>query len=101
METAVNTALELSQDSEAVRLTEERQIAVRLYHHAMAVAEQKGEAKGKAEGERLLLERLLSRRFGSLSAETQLRLSSATPEQLERWAERFLDAQRVEEVFTD
>jgi predicted transposase/invertase (TIGR01784 family) len=112
METAVNTALELSQDSEAVRLTEERQIAVRLYHHAMAVAEQKGEAKGKAEGEakgkaegeakgqRQVFERLLQRRFGPLSEETQTRLTSATPEQLELWVERFLDAQHVEDVFT-
>jgi predicted transposase/invertase (TIGR01784 family) len=100
MENAVNTALSLSQDSEAVRLTEERQIAVRMYQHAMAVAEQKGKAEGKAEGERQLLERLLSRRFGALSTEIQARLTFATVQQLEQWAERFLDAQSVEDVFT-
>jgi hypothetical protein len=40
-------------------------------------------------------------RFGPLSPDTRLRLQDATPEQLERWADRILDAQRLDDVFAE
>lgn len=46
------------------------------------------------------LERLLAKRFGPLlSAETRQRLTQATPEQLETWTERLLDASTLSAVF--
>ena len=60
---------------------------------------QQGLQKGKLEGEALLLQRMLIRRFGSLPEWAQQRLRSATSEELETWADRVLDAQRLEEVF--
>ncbi|CUB07956.1 Putative transposase, YhgA-like/Domain of unknown function (DUF4351) [Tepidiphilus thermophilus] len=60
---------------------------------------EKGVQKGKLEGESLLLQRQLTRRFGPLPDWAQQRLRSATSEELETWADRVLDAQRLEEVF--
>lgn len=51
-----------------------------------------GILEGKLEGETGLVERLITRRFGPASAETQARLTTATLEQLEQWAENILDA---------
>lgn len=51
------------------------------------------------KGLHTVLERLLAKRFGSLSAETRQRLTQATPEQLETWAEHLLDAPTLSAVF--
>lgn len=59
-----------------------------------------GRQEGRQEGEVAVLERLLSRRFGSLSSETRARLAGATLEQLEQWAENILDADSLEAVFS-
>lgn len=56
-------------------------------------------AKGMQQGERLLLQRLLARRFGVLTAEHVARIAVATPFQLETWGDRVLDAQSLDEVF--
>ena len=45
--------------------------------------------------------RLLNRRFGPLSADVTRRLAQSTPEQLEIWAERVLDARTIDEVFAE
>ncbi|MDK2797246.1 MAG: hypothetical protein PWQ19_796 [Tepidiphilus sp.] len=42
---------------------------------------------------------MLTRRFGSLPEWVQQRLRSASGEELETWADRVLDAQRLEDVF--
>jgi hypothetical protein len=62
---------------------------------------QQGEEKGRVEGQAELVARLLTKRFGPLSAETQARLAQATSDQLERWGERLLDADSLEGVFDD
>ena len=41
--------------------------------------------EGRQEGERRVLERLLQRRFGALSAEDTERLTNASMEDLEKW----------------
>ena len=51
------------------------------------------------QGEGRMLLRQLMRRFGLVSPEIQKRLQSATTEQLEHWAENFVDAEKIEEVF--
>ena len=58
-----------------------------------------GMQQGRLEGETQLVERLLARRFGPPSADTQARLKTATLEQLEQWAENLLDAATLGEVF--
>lgn len=58
-----------------------------------------GRLEGRLEGEALVLQRQLTRRFGSLPEWAQQRLRSASSEELETWADRVLDATRLEEVF--
>ncbi len=55
--------------------------------------------EGRVEGERRVLERLLQRRFGALSAKNTERLTEASMEDLETWAENVLDAQTLDDVF--
>jgi hypothetical protein len=62
---------------------------------------QQGILQGIELGESRVLERLLSKRFGSLPEEYSQRLKNATTEQLERWAERILDASTLSEVFAE
>ena len=63
------------------------------------------EAKGKAEGEltgaaKLLL-RQLRRRFGVLPKTTAARIAAAPAVDLDRWADRVLDAPTLADVFAD
>ena len=55
--------------------------------------------EGRVEGERRVLERQLQRRFGALSAKNTERLTEASMEDLETWAENVLDAQTLDDVF--
>ena len=59
----------------------------------------RGVQQGKRDGEALLLERQLSRRFGPLSAGVKERLRTASAAQLEAWALNFVDATELDEVF--
>ena len=61
---------------------------------------QQGQVKGRQEGEALILERLLTRRFGILPAEIRERLTRASTEQLEAWSLNVLDAKTLDEVFS-
>ncbi len=62
---------------------------------------EQGLEKGRAQGSASVLLRLLNRRFGPLSADLTRRLAQSTPEQLEIWAERVLDARTIDEVFAE
>jgi len=66
-----------------------------------AEGEAKGRAEGRAEGEASLLETLLTRKFGQLPEAVRVRLHSATPTDIERWAERVLTASTLDAVFAD
>ena len=68
---------------------------------AIARGVQQGMQQGMQLGEALLLQRLLTRRFGELSAAQQAKLAAATPAQLETWGDRVLDAASLDEVFGD
>ena len=60
----------------------------------------KGRTEGRMEGRFSLLQRQLTRRFGSaFDGRFHQRLQSASVEQLDSWGERLLDAQSIEEVF--
>jgi len=60
---------------------------------------EKGLQEGRQEGERVLLRRLLTQRFGPLPDGVEQQLHAATVPDLERWADRVLDAQHLDEVF--
>jgi hypothetical protein len=66
----------------------------------MTIAEQL-QAKGRAEGERTLILRLLTVKFGELSEPARDRVAAASEDDLTRWAERMLSATSLEQVFED
>lgn len=60
---------------------------------------EKGIEQGMEQGERIVLSRLLTRRFGPLDEQARQRLLVAGSRELERWADNFLDATSLDEVF--
>lgn len=61
---------------------------------------EQGLEQGALSGQRLVLKRLLTRRFGELSDAVLQRLEQANSDQLECWADRLLDAATLDEVFS-
>ena len=62
-------------------------------------AREEGVRQGRVEGERIVLERLLRRRFGIVSPDIAEKLSGASAAELETWAENILDAETPDDVF--
>ncbi|MDY0074133.1 MAG: DUF4351 domain-containing protein [Thauera sp.] len=60
---------------------------------------ERGREQGLDQGKQAILDRQLSRRFGPLDTQTRVRLTTASSEQLDLWAERLLDADSIDEVF--
>ena len=60
---------------------------------------QEGQQKGRLEGETLILQRLLFRRFGPLPQEVLARIASASEAEITGWVDRVLEANCIEEVF--
>ena len=60
---------------------------------------QQGIERGRIEGERTVLGRQLLRRFGELPKSASERLVGASMVDLERWADRVLDAKSLDDVF--
>ena len=60
-----------------------------------------GRLEGKLEGGRVLLERLLTRRFGPLPDWGRDQLAGATLDQLDRWADRALEADSIQAVLAE
>jgi predicted transposase YdaD len=63
--------------------------------------EQRGEQKGRLEGERRVLLRQLTARFGELPAAVLARVNAADLDQLERWADRVLAEKTLDAVLAD
>ncbi len=57
-----------------------------------------GLKKGRQEGEAVVLQRLLTLKFGPPDASSQRRIATADADTLLRWSERVLTAQRLDEV---
>jgi len=68
---------------------------------AVDTARIEGRAEGRVEGGAALLLRQLNRRFGPLPDWVATRLAAASPAQLERWADRLLEADSLAKVFVD
>ena len=62
-----------------------------------------GRMEGEAKGRAAILNRLLTKRFGKHIVDLHLedRLINSSPEQLDVWAERILDAKTIDDVFSD
>ncbi|MGH8476025.1 MAG: DUF4351 domain-containing protein [Methylococcales bacterium] len=60
---------------------------------------QEGQKEGRHQGERLVLRRMLVKRFGALPEWAEQRLNDADIAQLEQWTDRILDASALNEVF--
>ncbi len=87
------TALErLSADPAAQELARERELAVWNYERGLRLAHK--------EGERTVLRRQLSRKFGELPESIRERLERASAEELERWSEQLLSASSLEEALS-
>ena len=82
-------------DSELRRYQQEGNIVAEFYQRAREEAIE----RGRAEGGRAVLERLLRRRFGDLSPEATERLRRAPEAELADWTDRLLDATTLDEVF--
>jgi len=85
--------LEARLRTELVQLERERQMPY------VTSIERMGIEQGLQQGEVIVLKRLLTRRFGPLPAWAEQRLEQASPPELEGWADRVLEAQRLEDVF--
>ena len=60
---------------------------------------EQGLHRGNVEGSANVLERLLTKRYGPLPDDIHYRLHNATVDQLEHWADTFLDADTLAAVF--
>jgi predicted transposase/invertase (TIGR01784 family) len=60
--------------------------------------QQEGRQEGRQEGERLVLRRMLIKRFGPLPEWAEQRLIQADIAQLEQWTDRILDAPALDEA---
>jgi len=60
-----------------------------------------GRKEGRKEGQAAILRRLLAHKFGPLPDAVSQRLKNATSAQLEAWSLAVLDANSLEEVFSD
>lgn len=63
------------------------------------VYEARGKAEGVQEGEMLSLQKLLSKRFGSIPPHITAQISKAKLEEIERWFDRAIDADQLSDIF--
>jgi len=100
---ALNHLQELSADEELRWAALQHDIATldkrTAINRATREGLQQGLQQGREEGRVALLEQLLIRKFGPLTADTKHRLSSARAEELDAWALNVLDAASLEGVF--
>ncbi len=60
---------------------------------------QQGRQEGLQQGEALALQKLLAKRFGAVTPAVLEAIAHASPEQIEIWLDRLLDAENMEAVF--
>ncbi|APW45616.1 DUF4351 domain-containing protein [Rhodoferax antarcticus] len=60
---------------------------------------QAGMQQGMQQGEALALQKLLTKRFGAISADTVGKIATASPEQLDAWLDLVLDAPSLSAIF--
>ncbi len=86
---------QLSAKPSAQELARQRELAWATHQIEMQAAKEEGEAKGRAEGQRELLLRMIEKRFGSLTPEQQQQIAELDPE---RAIDRLLTAESLNEL---
>ncbi|KAB0603357.1 Rpn family recombination-promoting nuclease/putative transposase [Castellaniella defragrans] len=84
------------------RVRDLKELKMKLAERFVQWAEQhkqEGRQEGRQEGEALLLQRMLTRRFGPLPAAVTARIAAAGAADLEAWSDRLLDAASLDAVF--
>ena len=51
------------------------------------------------QGEAFALQKLITRRFGTITLDVLLRITAASKEQLDTWLDQILDAQSLNDLF--
>ena len=92
---STNRKLERLIEEEEKMLTQVEQTKLPSYRIGM----QQGKQEGKQEGEGYLLLRQIKRRFSQLPDWVEEKITQATTDQIEQWADNILDATTIEEVF--
>ncbi len=75
-----------------------RENAMSLYDKLIAQGEAKGRAEGEANALADVLSKLLTLKFGALPEDIMARIGSASVDQLDRWVERVLTAESLDDV---
>lgn len=98
------TRFEIAEDQRntvgALLALEQSRIGDDVFEVVLFLGIRKGLQKGRADGQRALLAKLLKLKFGSLDAAAEARLASGTPAQLGLWAERVLSASSLDEIWS-
>ena len=55
--------------------------------------------QGMQQGEAFALQKLITRRFGTITLDVLLRITAASKEQLDTWLDQILDAQSLNDLF--
>ena len=84
----------------ATRYPQENETMAGLTERLLTEGRQQGLLAGRTEGERDMLKRMLTRRFGPLDGQTVQRLEQASSSELEHWADNVLDATTLDDVFS-
>ena len=81
-----------------------REYAPEVEAAVMTIAEQmrrEGLAEGRVQERVHVLTKQLTLKFGSVDAEHEARIKAATPEELDRYVERILNAETLAAVFAE
>jgi hypothetical protein len=89
---------EISSDPDLRAIAYKRETALRGYYHTLAAEREESEAKGRVEGLRDTLGRLLIKRFGELPDWATDRISHADQSQLETYLDDVITAQSLDDV---
>ena len=70
-----------------------------IMHKSVMRYVDQGRVEGRVEGEAKIITRQLRRKFGPLPSDIQEQVAQATPDELESWSDRILDAGSLQAVF--
>ena len=68
-------------------------------HQYEAEGMQKGMQQGMQQGEALALQKLITRRFGTIAPDVLVKITAASKEQLDTWLDQILDADSLNDLF--
>jgi hypothetical protein len=72
-----------------------------MFEKRLAERDRRLQVEAHREGEARVVLRQLERKFGPLDAPSREKIAAADPERLLDWADRILEARRLQDVFGD